>query len=426
MRRIPLIGSHDDLCGRVEAAMAGCQFEPPAVLPLSDLDEAVDYLNVELPDILFMHFSREKTDAYALLDTIKSDPWLVHGGIVALCDDDDAVERLEQVRDANLIVILPPESLERQLPRMLDIIHANPRILFQREIGANLIPGIAGHFKLNNDPLEARCYTNLVCNFLFYSNRVDAAARDALSLGLYEILVNAIEHGNCGISHEEKTEWLRTHTSLAGLIAERQRIPEIARKKVVLEYTITPETSRFFIADEGQGFDWRNTAKATDAENLLKAHGRGIMMARAVTQDLTFNEKGNEVQFDIPHQADQASLTPALFEGMAPRDFAAGEQVFEEGDPGNFLYYIAKGRFEVLVGGRKVAELSPEDIFLGEMSFLLNNRRSASVRAGIDGRLIEISKRDLTGAIREHPHYALLLSRLLAQRIDRANRAYRG
>jgi CRP-like cAMP-binding protein len=68
-----------------------------------------------------------------------------------------------------------------------------------------------------------------------------------------------------------------------------------------------------------------------------------------------------------------------------------------------------------------VSSLTPDDVFMGEMSFLLNNRRSATVRAETDGTLIRISKRDFVRAIKEKPHYALFLSRLLAQRMARRN-----
>ena len=99
-----------------------------------------------------------------------------------------------------------------------------------------------------------------------------------------------------------------------------------------------------------------------------------------------------------------------------------GDIVFKEGEPSNFLYYIATGAFDVMVQGSKVSELKPDDIFVGEMSFLLNNRRNATVVAKGPGRLIKISKKNFITAIRKNPHYSLFLSRLLAQRIERINK----
>jgi len=91
--------------------------------------------------------------------------------------------------------------------------------------------------------------------------------------------------------------------------------------------------------------------------------------------------------------------------------------------PPFFLYYIVKGQYEVIHNGTAVSVLSPDDVFMGEMSFLLNNRRSATVRAAATGKLIEISKKAFVEAIKRKPHYAVFLSRLLAQRIQRLNTA---
>ena len=66
--------------------------------------------------------------------------------------------------------------------------------------------------------------------------------------------------------------------------------------------------------------------------------------------------------------------------------------------------------------------MSPDDMFLGEMSFLLKNQRNATIRALTAGTLIEITKRSFVEAVKEQPHYALLLCRLLAQRVARGNR----
>jgi CRP-like cAMP-binding protein len=65
--------------------------------------------------------------------------------------------------------------------------------------------------------------------------------------------------------------------------------------------------------------------------------------------------------------------------------------------------------------------LSPDDIFMGEMSFLLSNRRSATVVSKGKSTLFKISKQDFVNLIRDNPHYGIFLARLLAQRLARLN-----
>ena len=64
-------------------------------------------------------------------------------------------------------------------------------------------------------------------------------------------------------------------------------------------------------------------------------------------------------------------------------------------------------------------------MFMGEMAFLLSNRRSATVIAKGAAVLIKISKQDFVNLIKENPHYGIFLARLLAQRLARLNAPYR-
>jgi Cyclic nucleotide-binding domain/Histidine kinase-like ATPase domain len=301
----------------------------------------------------------------------------------------------------------------------------NKRILFQRAIGADLLQTIAGSYKLQSDTIEANCYVNLVCNYLFNANKIDSQGKMFVHVALTEMLLNAIEHGNCGIDYSEKGAWLENGGAMSALIEQKCQDPAVRSKRVVFDYTITPTKSTFFIADEGPGFNWRKQQDAITSGNLQELHGRGIRMTRKYTKRLEYNDKGNEVLFEIEHVKDCANTVPSLFENMAPISVKTGDVIFREGEPGDFLYYIAKGHFDVLVKNAKISTLSPDDVFMGEMSFLRNNRRSATVRAASEGTLIRISKRDFVSAIKQKPHYALFLSRLLAQRIQRHHAEYR-
>ncbi len=422
MQQVPLIGSDAGLRARIEGLLPDGGAAWLELVPFGDLRKALDHLTVELPELVLLSFPDATLGSRELLDAVGTDPWLIHAGFVVLCESDEAVERLEELRDANIVVALGPGEIERQLPRVLEIIRNNRRILFQRQIGTDLVRDISGQFRLGNDPIEARCFSSLISNFLFNTNRIGDRTRDALNVAIYELLLNAIEHGNCGIGYEEKSRWLDSGRPIIELIEERRRAPEVAARSVTFEYNIAPEQSSFVITDEGRGFDWRTTRDATRLVNLLKPHGRGILMARASADTLTYNDRGNQVRFEIAHRLDEASLSPALLQGIETRDVAAGEIVFREGDPGDSLFYIAKGRYDVIVRGKTVACLVPDDLFMGQLSFLLKQPRTATIRAGSPGRLAEISKSAFVDAIRRRPHYALLLSRLLARRVERANR----
>lgn len=79
-------------------------------------------------------------------------------------------------------------------------------------------------------------------------------------------------------------------------------------------------------------------------------------------------------------------------------DCSAGETLFEEGQPADGLYVIARGQVEVLCRDglhvRPVAVLDPPEFF-GEMSIIDKEVRSATLRARTDATLLRLSTEGL-------------------------------
>jgi CheY-like chemotaxis protein len=419
--RVPFISRRDNLFPVITELTRGCGFCGDVEL-VADKESAIEFLNMEMPDIIFIDFGSPSFDAAGLLESLKGDPWLHHGGIIALCRDFEAKMEIEKLRGSNIIAVLTDRELREYLPNVLRIIDANRRVLFQHEIGADLVGNISASFRFGNDLTEANTYANMVCNFLYNASKLDARSKEALRLALNELLINAVEHGNCGITYEEKSAWLEGGKYIGELIREKKKDPAVSRRMVTFEYRLGPAFAGFTIVDEGRGFDWRNLKDPKNAENLLKLHGRGINIARHVTKNLTYNEAGNRVIFEFDYPGGVARITPAIFSNIEPLEIKAGGVVFNEGDRSDFLYYIVNGEYDVFVKETKVSFLTPDDIFMGEMSFLLDNRRSATVVARTPGRLIKLSKKEFVAAIRKKPHYAMFLARLLAERVKRVNR----
>jgi anti-sigma regulatory factor (Ser/Thr protein kinase) len=418
---ITLISTSAGLFRDVESLLKPPQGDGVGGVLLKEPGQALDFLSSEMPDLALVDCSDPAFDSLGLIQSITDDPWLFHGGIIALCKDYQCSERLEDVKGANIVATVMREDLAKNLPTIMAVVRSNRRILYQRDLGADLVWNISGSFKLANDLVEAACYANLVSNFLCTSNRIDLDKKSVLAMSIYEMLVNAIEHGNCGIDYEEKTSWLEEGKNIGELIQEKCRQPAIAARRVTFEYAFMEDCARFLIGDEGKGFDWRSFVEEKRKTSLLELHGRGIFMTKGFTRNFRYNETGSEVSFEIAYQKDLAAVTPGLFKFMESREVGRDEVVFSYGETSDYLYYIVKGQYDVVVNDKVISSLSPDDIFMGEMSFLLNNRRSATVKAKTPGKLIQISKKDFVEAIKRKPQYAMFLSRLLAQRIQRIN-----
>jgi anti-sigma regulatory factor (Ser/Thr protein kinase) len=113
-------------------------------------------------------------------------------------------------------------------------------------------------------------------------------------VGLTELLLNAIEHGNLGITYEEKTK-LDTRQAWQAEVARRLELPENKPKRVEFLFERLPTEIRFTIRDEGDGFEWRRFLQI-DPRRAFDTHGRGIVMARAYSfTSVDYSEAGNEV-----------------------------------------------------------------------------------------------------------------------------------
>ncbi|MCQ8119005.1 response regulator [Methylomonas rosea] len=117
---------------------------------------------------------------------------------------------------------------------------------------------------------------------------------DKVATGLSELLLNAVEHGNLGISYQEKTE-LVSQGRWREEIERRLNQPEYQDKFVLVK--IVRETSRttFTIKDQGQGFDPSNFLTFSP-ERATDLHGRGIALSRMLSFDsLDYLGNGNQV-----------------------------------------------------------------------------------------------------------------------------------
>jgi CRP-like cAMP-binding protein len=71
----------------------------------------------------------------------------------------------------------------------------------------------------------------------------------------------------------------------------------------------------------------------------------------------------------------------SLTQSQPQRQLAPGELLIKEGEPGGDLFVLETGRLIVERGGVKIAEIKEPGAIIGEMSVLLGNDNSATVRA---------------------------------------------
>ena len=114
--------------------------------------------------------------------------------------------------------------------------------------------------------------------------------------GVYELVINAIEHGNLGINWAEKSD-LKNKNRYVDELNHRLKLTTYEETKIIVEYEEKEGAFILKITDEGSGFDWKpfvskDKMSITEDQN----HGAGIAMATTLSfDDIFYNEKGNVV-----------------------------------------------------------------------------------------------------------------------------------
>jgi DNA-binding response OmpR family regulator len=154
-------------------------------------------------------------------------------------------------------------------------------------------------------PDEARRLAVLVANA--------APEPDHAVLGLCELLLNAIEHGNLGLSYDDKSR-LRENGTFEAEIARRLSLPQYAQRSVSLEFRRTDAAVEVLITDQGEGFDWRPYLDF-DASRAFHVNGRGIALARKLSfRSLEYLGKGNQVLATLALRMASVDTEPRMME----------------------------------------------------------------------------------------------------------------
>ena len=378
--------------------------------------QIINYINYELPEIKILDYTSEDTDCDTILSTINADPWLHYGGIIAVCETRGKKQTLEELKDSNILCVLTLEEFKQNFERLLKLILANQQFVFHRGLQNDFAGEESGSFSFDNDLLDIHFYSSFLISYLYNTNKISSVDRFNLQIALSELLNNALEHGNLEISYEEKSKWMEENGEIVSLIEQKRLDPKFSNRKIGISYILNQDFCSFTISDDGNGFDWKKYTQK-QAEESTQLHGRGIQLSGEMVGTLSYNDKGNKVTLKIKSQKNSSNNIPGVMRTFETVTFKDREVICRENEPTNDLYFIVSGKYAVYSGRKLVSVLTANDRFIGEMAFLLNDRRSATILASGNCRLIKIPKIDFLDMIRKNPHYGIFLSKMLAQRL---------
>ena len=109
-------------------------------------------------------------------------------------------------------------------------------------------------------------------------------------MGISELLINAIEHGNLGLSYAEKSS-LKRDDCWRPEIDRRAALATNIVKEVKLQFQRDMHSITLRVIDQGHGFDWQSFLEI-DPERAFDPNGRGIALARLLSFSTLIYEGG--------------------------------------------------------------------------------------------------------------------------------------
>ncbi|KPA18475.1 response regulator receiver protein [Candidatus Magnetomorum sp. HK-1] len=254
-------------------------------------EEALKSTLVEVgqPDLILLDVSMPVMDGFEVCRRLKEDKSTQHIPIVFLTCMDSSSDVAKGLELGAYYYLTKPVDIDSL---MIIIRSALEHQATQRELRSQI--------KKNAKTL------GLMKHGLFHLRTIEEAKDLAVLLsnacpdpkrvvsGMTELLLNAIEHGNLGITYEEKSQLLVKDLWMSE-IEHRLTLPENDGKRVVVEIERTANEICFLIKDQGQGFEWEKYLDF-DPKRAFDFHGRGIALAKKLSFDyLEYRGVGNEV-----------------------------------------------------------------------------------------------------------------------------------
>lgn len=119
---------------------------------------------------------------------------------------------------------------------------------------------------------------------------------DLFSSALYEVIINAIEHGNLNILYEQKKEWLQKNIynkKLNELL--KSELAQNTNIELTLDINENDRTITITVKDSGEGFNINKALKTIKDDGFARESGRGIIIIKSYFDEVKHNKKGNVI-----------------------------------------------------------------------------------------------------------------------------------
>lgn len=98
------------------------------------------------------------------------------------------------------------------------------------------------------------------------------------------------------------------------------------------------------------------------------------------------------------------------------RTYTAGQLIFSEDEPGEFMFAVLEGEVKIEKQGRLLRTIRPGEVF-GEMALIDGQPRSAHASAATDCKVAAVTEKRFMLVVKTNPFFAIEMLRILTDRL---------
>ncbi len=249
--------------------------------------DAMEQIELHIPDLVLTDLQMPEMDGLELVRAIRTDYPLIPTILMTAKGSEDIARQALAVGAASYVPkrhlaidlletvqrVIAASAVERTETRLMNRV---VETTYKFENDLSLLSSVVAHMRL---AVQQR----RLCD------ETDAMR---VATGLDEALLNAFYHGNLEISSKLKEE---DHDAFYDLTKQRLQEAPYCDRCITVNVKFTSDQATFVISDEGPGFNPKALPDPTDPEFLERPSGRGMLLMRSFMDDISFNDKGNQV-----------------------------------------------------------------------------------------------------------------------------------
>ncbi len=254
----------------------------------SDGLEALKALQTSTPSIVLTDMQMPNMDGLELVDEITANYSMVPVILMTSQGSEElAIEALRRGA-ASYVPKRNIETLTDILPQVL----TRAKLERRRYELNQYVDYLDYSFALENDPVLVQLLVVQLTDYLYGMKLCGPNEKTRVGVALEEALLNGLYHGNLEVASRLKEDGGVAFKLLA---EERCRTSPYRERRLHVHARLTSTEAMFQIRDEGPGFDPSKLPDPTDAENLLKPSGRGMLLIRTFMDEVSHSSTGNQI-----------------------------------------------------------------------------------------------------------------------------------